>query len=111
MNVDAKIGKAVRVNKDVLLYSLVGGQVNHKQTSYNDVLMLTSENGVLLNLDDISRLNIEANVEVSPVDGNPSYLFKGTAIRDLTSQSDLRLVIENDGKDSAAMLRLGLYLN
>lgn len=111
LNIDAKVGKAARLNEDWLVYSLVGGQVNNKDTSMNDILMLTSENGVLVDLGESLRLNLEANVEISPVKGNPNYLFKAAMVKDLAPQRDLRLSVENDGSDSAVMIRMGFYIN
>lgn len=111
LNMDAKAGKAWRVSEGWLLYSLIGGQVNNKQTQMNDILMVTSENGALINLGESTRLNVEANIEVSPLEGNPGYLFRGAVARDLTTQSDIRFSLENDGSHSAALVRLGFYLN
>ena len=110
-SLDGKIGKAQRLNENLMLYTLVGGQVNYKETSYNDHLMLTSENGALFTLDGKTRLNTEINADVSPIHGNPGYLFKATLAHDLSSQTDIRFSAENDGENSAATIKFGFYFN
>jgi hypothetical protein len=108
---EAKIGKASRLNDHLMIYSLIGPQVNHRQTAYNDYLMLTAENGALIDLDQSNKLGVGVDIDVSMGHGNPSYLFKSTFVHKLASQRDLRFTIENDGKDSAGTVRLGFYFN
>ncbi|TKW61163.1 MAG: hypothetical protein DI628_00605 [Blastochloris viridis] len=109
--IDAKVGKAIRPIPDLMIYSLWGGQINHKQTHYNDVLMLRSENGILANLSSKSRLNMELNADVSPISGNPSYLWAAETVYDITPQTDLRARFENNLQQSSLMMRVSFYLN
>ncbi len=109
--VDAKIGKAVRLNEDLMLFGLIGGQVNSRETSHNDILMLTSENGVLIDVSPRARLLAGINIEASPERGDPAYLYKGSLSYDISPQTDIRMSLENDGEESAALLSLSFYLN
>lgn len=109
--IDAKVGKAIRPSSNIMLYSLWGGQVNHKQTRHNDTLMLRSENGILANLSSINRINLELNAEASPTSGNPLYLLAAETAYDIAPQTDIRARFEHDFDKSALLVRFSFYLN
>lgn len=108
---EGKLGMANRATDDLMLYTLWGAQLNHRQTAFNDYLMLVSENGALWTMDEDWKLGMGLTIEVSPLQGNPAYLPNTTLAYDIAPQSDLRFVLEHDGNNAAAMLRVGFYFN
>jgi len=90
-----------------MVYSLWGGQVNHEATKLNDILMLTSENGVLWDVAEGVKVLGGLDIEASPTDGNPTYISKLTVAKSLGRDRDLRLGGETDGDGTAVTVKVG----
>lgn len=111
ISLDATLGFANRVSDDLLLYALAGPQLNHRTTSLNDYLMVTAEQGALLDLTSSSRVHASLSQDISPLHGDPHLLVQSTFGLDVTPQHQLRLSAQYDGDDTMVGVFLGLHFN
>lgn len=110
--ITGKAGKAVRVDDNLLFYSLAGGRLNHREVDDHKYVSVLSESGVLIDVQSMGRINTGFDVILDPISEASEYIIKTDYAFDLNEAYDFRIGIENDTNGNTMFTaRLGHYFN
>lgn len=106
-----KLGKAIRLNDKLMVYSLSGVKLNHKEVNNQRYASIVSENFVITNVSEKINALIGIDLTIDPILGNPAYIMRTDFSYDLDKTKDIRLGYETNMHESALMLNMGFYFN
>jgi hypothetical protein len=110
--VTTKAGKTIKLNDNTLLYGLVGGRFNSKKTDGYKYVTAVSENGILLDMEEMGKLNIGLDFNMDVDRGEPEYIVKSDYSINITPNSDIRIEAESDFEgNSMFAIKMGYFFN
>lgn len=109
--IEAKLGKAIRLNDRAMAYLLTGARMHTIEENRDSFLTETTDAGFMLKTSENSVLGISTNFSYNIQDNTWDKLYKTEFSYSPKSYFDYRASIENDGKESAIFLSVGIYFD
>lgn len=112
LGVTGKAGKAEKITDDVMVYSLLGGRLNHKKTKGYGYVSAISENGLIYDMQSHGRFNLGFDVTFEPFEGDTETIAKSDYALRIGPENDVRLGLETDFEGGSLIkLNVGYFFN
>lgn len=111
LGIEGKVGKAFRINEDILVYGMAGPRLHTPEPDRDDFVTLKSEAGTIINPSEKTVLGIFGEVNYNTDLGNADNLLRAEFSYNPHNDFDYRVKMQANENTASVIFSIGYYFD